>query len=190
MSDWKERLDEYGVPSEAVAAGVREVLNEQVSQLGRMQAAIASNPVLAANERAVGAFLQGDPELQKHVAAMVGVDPEAGLDYLSLRFQAAQGRPRPRGGDDHPMGSGVTYLMGNPVDESMARRGYSPSPDGVYRQTPPPSQAPPPQAPAYDHEAAKAAAWQEYQRTGSRESIRRVAKLRLREAISDEFLNQ
>ena len=57
MSEWRERLDEYGVPSDAVAQAVREELGALVGQTSSLNQAIQSNPVLREHGDDVGRYL-------------------------------------------------------------------------------------------------------------------------------------
>ena len=174
MNDFRQELEDYGVPANAVEGMIREQINSQIGQAARLQSAVqqaSQDPWWKANADGITRFYEGDPQLQRSMATMAQTDPETALEFLALKYRREHGdgqpAPRPASRPQPSRQSGTTYLI--------------PGIPGFQAAAPPSSWDQP-----VDVEQARA----EYRANPSRENMKRFAKARLRTVISDEFLNQ
>ena len=175
MSDYEyegspaDRLTEFGVPVDAVRALFAE---EQAKMMKAANAIERANrdPFFAQNAPRMAEYMANDPNLAQSVSRIGAEDPDAAIDYLTMRYKRDMGggRQSPNGDGMERYTKGTTYLMGGP----------------------PPEQRQPPVAhPVWGNGDAVDQARARYQQTGSRQDAVSYAKARLRNVISDDFLN-
>jgi hypothetical protein len=164
----EDRLSEYGVPVDALGEYVSSKVQELFAPIAQGMSArtelLSKYPDYNRYEADVAAFIQQDPALNQSYQRMFSADPAGAFEYAFLKF--GESRRRTAGGrtDNVPEESSHAQLPGS------SRNGES------MRQ---------PQG----NSANIQRAYQEYQRTGSTQAAQAYAKARLRNVITDEFLN-
>lgn len=161
------RLTEFGVPVDSLEQYVNNQINRAFAPLTNgMQARtrlVSDHPEYVQFETDVARFIESDPSLSASYPRMFEADPTAAMEYAFLKFGESRRRETPVAGNGD---------MGNPVDASIpSSRG------GDSRRAP-------------DKTQELAAAFERFQKTGSSVDARAYARMRLKDVISDEFLNQ
>lgn len=162
----ESRLTDFGVPVDSLEQYVNERINRAFAPLTNgMQARgkmVAEHPDYVQFETDVARFIESDPSLSSSYPRMFEADPAAAMEYAFLKFGESRRR-------DVPLGN---TQLGNPVDASIpSSRG------GESRRAP-------------DNSQDLRAAFEQYQKTGSSRDAQAYAKKRLRDVITDDFLNQ
>jgi len=166
-----DRLTEFGVPVDAVRALFQE---EQAKTMKAAAAIDRANrdPFFAQNAPKIAEYMQSDPQLAQSVARIGAEDPDAAIDYLTMRYKRDAGGGRQGSNADgmREWTQGTKYLLGNPPPDRQAPQ-------------------PPVAHPVWGNGDAVDQARARYQQTGSRQDAVAYAKARLKSVISDDFLN-
>lgn len=171
-----DKLAEYGVPGDLLRQAVREEAGELVQSAFNpiAQGFQARNKLMAdysdyaKYEPEVASFIQSDPSVNEKYSKMFSVDPEAAAEYAYLKF----GESRRKSRRDHR--EEERELRNQTASEAQIPGGRS----GDTRRR------------GEDNNDEVRAAREAFQKTGSSADATRYAKARLRNVISDEFLNQ
>jgi hypothetical protein len=163
-----DRLAEYGVPSDAI----REVITSEIQTAFQplQRGFEARNQILARYpdynkfESDVASYIQSDPALNQTYQRMFTADPVGAFEYAFLKFGEDRRRTHPQGGSGEIMGDQAHAQIPN------TRTGDARRMDATGDET--------------------REAYRKYQQTGSPQDAREYAKLRLRNVISDDFLNE
>jgi len=99
MSDRRERLDEFGIPVDAITEGIAET----VAAANAMQHVIKTHPYVGPREAELSAYIQSHADVAARVARIATVDPLAAMDTLANSHRAETGG---RSGDTAPGRSG------------------------------------------------------------------------------------
>lgn len=172
-----ERLGtEYGVPGDLLRQAIREEAGELVQSAFNpiAQGFQARNKLMASYsdyakyEPEVASFIQSDPEVNAKYARMFAVDPEAAAEYGYLKFGESRRKNRRDAREEE------RELRNQTASEAQIPGGRS----GDTRRRPE----------GNDDEIR--AAREAFQKTGSSADATRYAKARLKNVITDDFLNQ
>ena len=161
-NDWRTELDEFGIPVAALEAAIGEHLGAFARTAGALNQA-QQDPWFRANEARIEDYLKRENEVRETAQRLAAADPAGALEFIRLKYRDSQAdRTRP-----HFAGATLIPLGGPPIPE-----------------------APPPRGNPYRDEPSVEEAGETYRRTGTRQAAERYAHARLRNVISDEFLNQ
>lgn len=166
--DPAQRLAEYGVPVEALEEFVTSRFTAAFEPIAK--GALARNSLLTSYpdyqkyEADVAQFVNGDPALSQKYQRLFATDPEAAMEYAFLRF-----------GENKRTTAGQTANGPTPQQAARSEAQIPSNRTGDARN----------QTGAQDDLLART--WEHYQKTGNPTAF---AKARLRQTISDEFLNK
>lgn len=155
------RLDELGVPSDAVREAIRNEVSGAISGafepilrgVNARQRAMAKYPEYHKFEAEMASFIERDPDLSQMYQRVLAVDPEAAMELAVAKF----GQSR------------QAAATAKPATENTLPN----TRNGDSRQAP-------------DTRDQVRSAWEHFQKSGN---PRAFATARLREAIPDSFLN-
>ena len=164
-----DQLSEMGVPVDALRQAIRAEVGEAFTPIAQgFQARgklIAQHPDYTKFESDVAAYIQSDPELNQTYTRMFNADPVGAFEYAFLKF-----------GDSRRRQSSTRESNGD-TGEDRAHAAIPSNRSGDSRQP-------------KSNDDAVSAAYKRFQETGSSSAAREYAKARLKNVISDEFLNQ
>lgn len=168
----RDTLAEWGVPPDALEEVVNEKIGAAIQRAFQpitegfkaRNEMLAKYPDFGKFEADVASFVHNDPETSERYQKLFQVDPVAANEYAYLKFGAQeQKKPRARGANTR---------------EESAHAAIPTERAGEARRTPQENQE-------------LADAMEDVRKSGrSRDAVDRYAKLRLKQAISDQFLNQ
>jgi len=164
----EDRLSEFGVPVDALGEFVASKLQEAFAPLAQgmnaRTALLSQYPDYNKFEADVAAFIQSDPKLNETYQRMFAAEPAGAFEYAFLKFGESRRRTAREGGQNGREESAQAQIpSGRTGDTQRMPQGNS---------------------------ADLQRAWEEYQRTGSKDAARAYGHARLRNVISDDFLNQ
>lgn len=164
----EDRLQQYGVPVDALTEFVQSQVQGLFAPIAQGMNArtelLSRYPDYTKFESDVAAFVQSDPKRNQTYQRMFAADPAGAFEWAFLAFGADRRKTAGNGAEANP--------------EEMAHAGLPAGRNGESLRQP------------QGNDAAVQRAWNEYQRTGSKEAVQAYAKARLRTVVTDEFLNQ
>jgi len=168
--DPASELETLGIPLRALDAYVESKVQGRIAEAFQPIAAgftargkvAAEHPDYLKYEQDVASFINSDPQTAQAYNKMFSADPVGAMEYAYLKFgdSRRRARPSPNGSPEQAVHASIP----------SARHGDS-------RRAP-------------DHEDSVRAAYERYQQTGSPRDAVVYAKARLRNVVTDEFLNQ
>lgn len=169
----EDRLTDYGIPVDALdqflGSRIDQAITRQFEPIVKMGSArsslLSSYKDYGQFEAEVARFVEGDPGLSKKYGEMFKADPEGAMEWAFLKFGASKRT------------EASPNSNGQPTPQQQARsEARLPSQRNGDARTLPLEQ---------DDQVAKG--WEQYQKTGD---PRHFARARLRQAISEDFLNR
>lgn len=173
-SEPADRLSEFGIPVDALERYVQQRVDQRVSAafepitrgLGARNSILSQYPDYSKYEADVARYLETDSHTQERYQRLFQVDPEGAMEFAFLKFGEAKRKETPGNGN------------GNPTPQRQAR-----------------AEAQIPSARSGDarNQQQNGAgdlvdrAWEHYQKTGDSKAY---AKARLRQVVSEDFLNR
>jgi hypothetical protein len=162
-----ERLNESGIPATDIRELAREVVRGELEPLvrgvGARNSVLAQYPDYNKYEADVAQFVESDPNLKQTYGRMFQADPAGAFEYAFLKFGESRRR---------------SVNPDNLSAEAQAHAGIPSSRNGEARRG------------NQNEEASVQRAWENYQRTGSKQHAAEYARARFRTGvITDEFLN-
>ena len=162
----EDRLTDMGIPVDALEQYVNERVQGALAPIARGMAArgkmVTDHPDYVQFENDVAQFIGSDPGLSQSYGKMFEANPEGAMEYAFLKF----GESRRRIG---------TQSNGSARD-GIADAAIPGGRTGEGRRTP-------------TQDSAIQEAFERYQKTGSSADAAAFAKARLRNVITDDFLN-
>jgi hypothetical protein len=163
-------LETLGIPVRALDAYVENKVQGRIAEaFGPIAAGftargkvLAEHPDYGKYEQDVASFINSDPQTAQAYNKMFNVDPVAAMEYAYLKFGDNRRRaaPSPNGSPEQAVHAAIPSAR-----SGEARQGRDPG-DNIR------------------------AAYERYQQTGSPRDAVAYAKARLKNVITDEFLNQ
>lgn len=164
-----QQLTDLGIPVAAVEELIERKVQSRIGEaFGSLQNGLHARNNVAAQypdyvkfEHDVMAYINADPQTSHKYNAMFKVDPEGAVEYAFLKFGESRRRTAPQ-----PQSGESTVHATIPSNRSGESRRQPDAGDRVQN------------------------AWENYQRSGSKQAAEAYAKARLFNVVTDEFLNQ
>ena len=171
-NDPRSRLDELGIPTDAIDAIVADRVEQRIQAafmpLARSIEArgnvLAQYPDYQKFESDVAQFMRTDPALNQKYERMFQADPEGAMEYAFMKFGESRKKDHRQSSRERENGEAAHAAI--PSSRSGEGRRPESQTDNVRE------------------------AFKRYQETGSSRDAAAYAKARLRTVIKDEFLNQ